>query len=267
MTATATDAGPLERALRAARDAGRKLLVPYVTGGITPDWTEVVSAFGAAGADAIEIGIPFSDPVMDGPTIQAASTRALEAGATPDGILAALGRLEESVPLVAMTYYNIVYRAGHLRFARRLRDHGVVAAIVPDLPLEESGEWEAEAAGAGVETVLLAAPVTTDERLHRICQRTRGFVYGVGLMGVTGERGAVAESSLRIGARLKAATDKPVVIGFGVSNAEQACQVAQVADGVVIASALMRRILDGAGVDAVADEVATIRRALDGLAP
>ncbi len=125
----------------------------------------------AAGADAIEIGIPFSDPVMDGPTIQEASTRALSRGTTPSTIVGELASVDVGVPLVAMTYYNLVFRAGHRRFASELARAGVSGALVPDLPLEESEEWEADARAAGIETVLLAAPVTPDDRLARIVAR------------------------------------------------------------------------------------------------
>ena len=122
------------------------------------------------------------------------------------------------VPLVAMTYYNLVFRAGHRRFARMLVDAGVRGAIVPDLPLEESGDWEPRPPTAGVETVLLAAPVTPDDRLAELCRRSHGFVYGVNLMGVTGERASVAHSAAVLAKRLKAVTDKPVVMGFGIST-------------------------------------------------
>jgi len=256
--------GPLEQSLRTARDAGRKLLVPYVTGGLAEDWTRTVSAVAAAGADAVEIGIPFSDPVMDGPTIQEASARALARGATPEGIVAELAHLDESVPLVAMTYYNLVFRAGHRRFAERLVQGGLCAAIVPDLPLEESGEWEKDAAAAGVETVLLAAPVTPDARLAVIAERSRGFVYAVGLMGVTGARSALAASAGVLARRLKQITDKPVLIGFGISTPDQAREACEEADGVVVASALMRRYLDGEPPEAIGDRVGELRRALDG---
>lgn len=254
----------VESTLRAKRDAGRKLLVPYVTGGITADWVRVVQAMADAGADAIEIGIPFSDPVMDGPTIQEASEQALKRGATPISILqelAAAGAI--GVPLVAMTYYNIVFRAGHRRFARSLRDAGVAGAIVPDVSLEELGEWEADAAAEGVETVLLAAPVTPDNRMAELCQRSRGFIYGVNLMGVTGERGSLADSAGVLAKRLKAATTLPVVMGFGISTVEQAVAAAAPADGVVVASALMRRLLLGDGPDAIGRQVAMLRAALD----
>ena len=253
----------VESHLRSVRDSGRKILVTYVTGGLGPDWVQTLQAMVSAGADLVEIGIPFSDPVMDGATIQEASARALALGANPASILDAVARVDVPVPLVAMTYYNVVFRAGHVRFARMLSEAGVRGAIIPDIPLEESAEWEGDAAGAGVEAVLLAAPVTPDDRLAEICRRSRGFIYGVNLMGVTGERAAVSTSAGVLAKRLKAATDKPVVMGFGISTPEQAAAAAADADGVVVASALMRLLLDGAGPEAVADAVRALRRALD----
>lgn len=255
--------GRLEAELRQRRSEGAKLLVPYVTGGLSPEWTDVLAAVVAAGADAVEVGIPFSDPVMDGPTIQEASIRALARGTTPESILAELSRIDAGVPLVAMTYYNLAFRMGDLRFARSLAAAGVAGAILPDLPLEESGSWEAEAAAAGVETVLLAAPVTPDERLVEIAARSRGFVYGVSRMGVTGERASLAASAGVMAKRLKAVTDKPVLIGFGVSTPQQAVEICAEADGVVVASALLRAVLDGGGPDAAGDFVAGLREALD----
>ena len=254
----------LESSLRAGRDAGRSLLVPYVTGGLGSSWLDVVRAVADAGADAIEVGIPFSDPVMDGPTIQEASERALAAGATPQGIVGAMAELDTGgVPLVVMTYYNTVHRYGHERFARSLAEAGVAGAIVPDLPLEEIGPWAEAADAAGVETVLLAAPTGSAARLARVCARSRGWVYGVGLLGVTGERASLARSALDIARRLKAATDKPVLVGIGVSDPAQAAEVASVADGVIVGSAVVRRLLDGGGPEAVGGFVAELRAGLD----
>jgi tryptophan synthase alpha chain len=261
----AIDPGRLETALRTTRDKGAKLLVPYVTGGL-PGWERVVEAVADAGADAIEVGIPFSDPVIDGPTIQAASERALAAGTTPMGVIDGLGRLDlGGVPVVVMTYYNTVHRHGHRRFADSLAQAGVAGTIVPDLPLEEIDEWARAADFHGVATVLLAAPTGSDDRLRRICARSKGFIYGVGLLGVTGERAQLARSALDIARRLKAITDKPVLVGIGVSNAEQAVEVAEIADGVVVGSALVRRLLDGGGAEAAADFVAELRHGLDTL--
>lgn len=254
--------GPLEAALRAARDAGHKLVVPYVTGGLD-GWADVVRAVVAEGADAVEIGIPFSDPMIDGPVIQEASRRALEEGATPTSVLGQAAKLEVGVPLVVMTYYNIVSRSGHRRFAHQLVEAGVAGAIVVDLPLEEAGDWARAADQVGVETVLLAAPSTPDDRLVTICARSRGFVYGVGLMGVTGERAQLANSAGVMADRLKAVTDKPVLIGIGVSTPEQAVAVCQRADGVVVGSALVRRVLEGCGPEGAGAFVAELRNALD----
>ncbi len=253
----------IETTLRARRDAGHKLLVPYVTGGLGPDWARVVEAVAAAGADAVEIGIPFSDPVMDGPVIQAASQQALASGATPGSILAELAQVDVDVPLVVMTYYNIVFRAGHRRFARSLVEQGVSGAIVPDLPLVELDGWGRAADDAGVETVLLVAPNTPDATLAEICARSHGWVYGVAVMGVTGVRASLASSAAVLGRRLKAATDKPVLLGVGVSTPEQAVEATADADGVIVGSALVRRLLEGCGPDGAAEFVASLRTGLD----
>ncbi len=254
-------AGPLEAAFRAKRAAGRKLLVPYITGGL-PGWTEAVRAAVANGADAVEIGIPFSDPVMDGPVIQEASQLALDAGATPTSVLDEAATLDVQVPLIVMTYYNLAFHAGHERFAASLRRGGVVGCILPDLPLEEAGPWCEAADAAGVETVLLAAPTAPDERLPRICARARGFVYAVGLLGVTGERDALAATAVALARRLKAVTDVPVLIGVGVSNAAQAAEAVQVADGVIMGASVVRRLMAG-GADAVGEYIAEVRTAID----
>lgn len=253
----------LEAHLRARRDKGRKLLVPYVTGGLGVDWADVVGAVVEAGADAVEIGIPFSDPVMDGRTIQEASQRALDIGATPSSIIAEVARIDVDVPLVVMTYYNPVHHAGHERFASSLADAGIDAVIVPDLPLDELDGWADAADAAGVETVLLAAPTTTEERLREICARSRGFVYAVSLMGVTGERARLASRAQEMGRRCKAATDIPVLLGVGISNAAQAVEAAACADGIIIGSALIARLLRGGGPDDAHRFVFEMRGALD----
>lgn len=253
--------GTLENALRARINAGGKCLVPYITGGY-PGWVEAVRACAANGADAVEIGIPFSDPVMDGPVIQQSSQTALENGATPVSILNEVRGLDVGIPLAVMCYYNTVFHAGHERFANDLRAAGVVAAIVPDLPLEESGEWCAAADDAGIETVMLAAPTAPDERLPRVTERARGFVYSVGLLGVTGERTTLAGTATTLAARVKSVTGKPVLVGVGVSNAEQAVEASRVADGVVMGAAVVRRMLEG-GADAVGNFVREVRSALD----
>jgi len=255
--------GEFEQQLRSLRDGGRKLLVAYVTGGLHDEWPDVVRAVADAGADAIEIGIPFSDPVMDGPIIQEASELALRDGASPVTVLDTLRTVDCGVPLAVMTYYNLAFHMGHERFASLMYEAGVRAAILPDLPLEEVGPWATAADPAGIETVMLAAPTAPDERLPRVVARSRGFVYAVGLLGVTGERDALAESSLVIARRLKAITDKPVLVGVGVSNGQQAAEVSQVADGCVIGSALMRRVVEGEGPAGAGAFIAEVRAALD----
>jgi len=254
--------GALESALRSRIDGGGKCLVPYITGGY-PGWVDSVRACAANGADAIEIGIPFSDPVMDGPIIQQSSQVALDDGATPVSILQQVRTLDVGIPLAVMCYYNTVFHAGHERFAADLRAAGVVAAIVPDLPLEESGEWCAAADAAGVETVMLAAPTAPDDRLPRVVARARGFVYSVGLLGVTGERQSLAGTATALAARVKKVTGMPVLVGVGVSNAEQAVEASRVADGVIMGASVVRRMIEG-GADAVGAYIAEVRTALDG---
>ncbi|MFM2046617.1 MAG: tryptophan synthase alpha chain [Actinomycetota bacterium] len=253
--------GALETALRARISGGGKCLVPYITGGF-PGWEESVRACAANGADAVEIGIPFSDPVMDGPVIQQASQVALDNGTTPASVLRQVRTLDVGIPLAVMCYYNTVFHAGHERFASDLAAAGVAAAIVPDLPLEEAGPWCGAADAAGVETVMLAAPTAPDERLPRVTARARGFVYSVGLLGVTGERDSLAGTATRLAARVKAVTEMPVLVGVGVSNAAQAVEASTVADGVVMGAAVVRRMIEG-GADAVGAFVGEVRGALD----
>ena len=253
--------GRLERELREKRAAGRKLLVPYITGGY-PGWQDAIRAAAANGADAVEIGIPFSDPVMDGPVIQQASQAALEGGATPISILHEVPLLDVEIPLVVMTYYNIVHHDGHRRFAHRLVEAGVAGCILPDLPLEESEPWCRAADHEGVETVMLAAPTAPDERLPRVAARARGFLYAVGLLGVTGERDSLAATATALAGRLTAITDVPVLVGVGVSNAAQAYEATRVADGVIQGASMVRRLMEH-GPDAVGAYVAEVRAAID----
>lgn len=253
--------GRIDDEFRAKRAAGRKLLVPYITGGY-PGWQDAIRAAAANGADAVEIGVPFSDPVMDGPVIQAASQAALEGGATPASILDAVPTLDIDIPLLVMTYYNLVHHEGHRRFAHRLLEAGVSGCILPDLPLEESEPWCRAADHEGVETVMLAAPTAPDERLPRVAARARGFIYSVGLLGVTGERDTLASTATDLAARLKAITDVPVLVGVGVSDAEQAYQATRVADGVIQGASVVRRLIES-GPDAVGEYVAEVRASID----
>lgn len=252
----------LEEHLRARRADGAKLLIAYVTGGLA-GWPAVAEAVAAAGADAIEIGIPFSDPVMDGEVIQRASQLALETGATPMSVLDEVAELDTGVPHAVMTYYNLCYHQTHERFAAALRRAGVAAAILADLPYVESASWREAAQANEVEAVLLAAPTTPDERLADLCDASRGFVYAVGLLGVTGARTQLAATATQIAARCKRTTDRPVLVGVGIGSPQAAVEACEVADGVVIGSAVVRAMLEHNDAGAVGDLVATYRSALD----
>jgi tryptophan synthase alpha chain len=253
--------GRIESEFREKRAAGRKLLVPYITGGY-PGWQDAIRAAAANGADAVEIGIPFSDPVMDGPVIQQASQAALDAGTTPAGVLDEVPSLDVEIPLLVMTYYNLVHHEGHRRFAHRLVRAGVSGCILPDLPLEESEPWCRAADHEGVETIMLAAPTAPDDRLPLVAARARGFLYSVGLLGVTGERDSLASTATALAARLKSITDVPVLVGVGVSNAEQAREATRTADGVIQGASVVRRLMES-GPDAVGAYVAEVRAAID----
>ena len=232
-------------------------------GGMTEDWEETLAAVVAAGADAVEVGIPFSDPMMDGPVIQEAALRALGRGTVPDQVLDGIAGAEAPVPVAVMTYYNLVFRAGHRRMARSMAAAGVSGAIIADLSLEELEPWAVEADAADVDTVLLVAPSSPPARVERICARARGFVYAVARMGVTGERGELGADAVRVVERIRAWTDMPVCVGVGVSTPDQAAEVCEVADGVVVGSALVRRLLAGEGPDGAATFVASLRAAID----
>ncbi len=251
-----------------AEKAGHhRLLMPYVTAGVTPEWLELVDAVIDAGADAVEIGIPFSDPAIDGTTIQQATVVALEAGMTPAAAIQQLKSRKFGVPLIAMTHYNLVYRYGHERFATDLAEAGGWATILPDLPFEHAEDWLRAAGTAGIENVLLAAPVTSDERLRMITEKTGGFVYVVSTMGTTGARAGVDDAATLLARRVKVLTDKPAVVGFGISGAATAVTAASTADGIIVASALMRRVLDGSSIEEAAELVAEIRAGLDAAYP
>ncbi|WP_327008282.1 tryptophan synthase subunit alpha [Dactylosporangium sp. NBC_01737] len=237
--------------------ADHKVLMPYLTGGAVADWTDHLRALVDAGADAIEIGLPFSDPTLDGATIQEATHAALTRGTTLRGVLTRVSEIAGTVPLVASTYANLVVR--DLAFCGNLRDAGFDGLIVPDLPLEECAEFEHQ----DLDLVLLASPASTDERLDEIARRSRGFVYAVTVMGTTGERETLADSAAALARRLTDRCDLPVLLGFGISTPAQAAQAAQLADGVVIGAAIMRRVLDGATPAELGAYLRSIREAID----
>ena len=181
----------------------------------------------------------------------------------PQDVLDGIAGAEVPVPVAVMTYYNIVFRAGHKRMARSLAAAGASGAIIVDLPIEEIAPWAVEADAAGIDTVLLVAPSSPPDRVERICGRARGFVYAVARMGVTGERGDIGTDVAKVVERIRRCTDLPVCVGVGVSTPAQAAEVCQVADGVVVGSALVRRLLEGEGPDGAAAFVGSLRAAID----
>jgi tryptophan synthase alpha chain len=253
----------LGSSLCARRDAGRKCLVAYVMGGSTPDWLDTAEALVAAGIDALEVGLPFSDPVIDGPVIQAAGSRALENATTVTTVTAELSRRSLGVPLVAMTYTNVAAAQGYDRTAGRLAEAGVAGVILADLPLEELDAWWEAARAQRIETVLLAAPSTPAARLSELCASTEGFLYAMGRMGTTGETERLDPRGIELVAAARSRTALPVLLGVGVSTPAQAAEACRSADGVIVGTAIVRRMLEGGSPDAVAAFVATLREAID----
>jgi tryptophan synthase alpha chain len=252
----------LERELRAVRDSGRKLLVPYFMGGLSDDWTDHVAAAVLAGADAVEVGIPFSDPMMDGPVIQEAALRALSRGTTLESICEDLARLEGTVPLLAMTYYNIVLHYGLERAAGKFAASGLSGAIIPDLSLEETGPWIAACDGADVATVLLVAPSTPAERVDRLAATTQGFAYASARMAVTGKSEGGGDGA-RVVASIRRTSDVPALIGIGIATPDQAKDAAKGSDGVIVGSALVQLTLDGGDASDIEAFIRGFRAAID----
>jgi tryptophan synthase alpha chain len=223
---------------------GRPAFVAFLTAGDPSlDRTvEVATRLDAAGVDVLELGVPFSDPLADGPVIQRASERALRQGVTLASVIDAVRRIRErsDLPLVLFSYYNPLLQHGLDRVAREGREAGVDGVLVTDLPPEEAGEWLAAARGADLDTVFLAAPTSPPERLRRVAEASRGFVYAISRTGVTGERQALSDDARPLVDRLHALTTVPVALGFGISTPEQVREAAAVADGVVVGSALVR---------------------------
>jgi tryptophan synthase alpha chain len=246
-----------------ADNGKRAALMPYLMGG-HPSIEESVSAGLAAvdaGADLLELGIPFSDPLADGPVIHAAAVEALAAGATPHGVLGVCERLAVRVPVVLMVYANIVLTAGASAFAMRAASAGAAGFIVPDLPHDEADEVRAACDSEGLALVPLVAPTTTPERIASIGADARGFVYTVSLTGTTGERDELPEGLAETVERVRASTEVPVAVGFGISTPEQARTVAEVADGVIVGSRVVRAAGEG-GASAVGSVVTELADAL-----
>jgi tryptophan synthase alpha chain len=250
-------------AFERAKDEGRAALMPYMMGGFPDRETSlaVAGAYADAGADVIELGIPFSDPLADGPTIHAAATAALEAGANVGAALEICAEVAERLPVVLMVYANMVLAHGGAEtFAARAVEAGAAGAIVPDLPLGEGEEIREAFAAAGLALVPLVAPTTPAGRLGRICAAARGFVYVVSSVGTTGERDELPGDLADLVAAAKAESEVPVAVGFGIGTPAQAAQVGRIADGVIIGSRLVRAAGEAGSPRAAAEAVAEFLR-------
>jgi tryptophan synthase alpha chain len=246
------------------------LLMPYAVGGY-PDkesCSRILKAYQESGADLIEIGIPFSDPLADGPVIQAASTIALGAGITPQGVLdLAREATAGGAHIVLLSYLNTILAYGPESFFAACRESGVLGVVIPDLPVEEAAELQITARSFSVDVILLAAPTSTDARLARIAAAASGFVYCVSTTGVTGARKSLGAGVPGFLARIGEHTDLPLAVGFGVSTPDQAAEVAAYADGVIIGSALVDLIAKGgdlgSGLESIRQFLTETKAAVD----
>jgi tryptophan synthase alpha chain len=261
--ATATREGRIRKAFLAAHDEGRAALMPYMMAGF-PDQESslaVAASYAENGADLIELGIPFSDPLADGPTIHAAATTALAAGATVESALEVCESVSGRVPVVLMVYANMILaKGGPDEFARRAAAAGAAGAIVPDLPLGEGARAREAFADAGLDLVPLLAPTTSAERRAEICADARGFVYVVSTLGTTGERDRLPGGLADLIAAAKADAEVPVAVGFGIGTPAQAATVGEQADGVIIGSRLVRAAAEAGSAEAAAEAVGAFLR-------
>lgn len=239
----------LHATLARAKQEGRAALIAYLPSGF-PSQDEgiaLITAMVASGVDIVEVGLPYSDPLMDGPTIQAAVDRALAGGSRMSHVMATVRAVAATgAPTLVMSYWNPIERVGPDTFAANLRDAGGVGVITPDLTPEEAGPWLAATDAHGLDRVFLVAPSSTDERIRAVAGVTTGFVYAASTMGVTGARSSVGGAARALVARVRAVTDLPVAVGLGVSTGDQAAEVAAYADGVIVGSAFVTRILEAA---------------------
>jgi tryptophan synthase alpha chain len=257
-TAAASNAGVERIAAAFAGSGKRAALMPYLMGGFPDVATSraIGEAYADGGADLVELGVPFSDPLADGPVVQAAGTRALAAGTTVAAVLEVAAALAERLPVVLMCYANTVMARGVEAFAAELSRVGASGLIVPDLPLEEAGETRAACEAAGIALVPLVAPTSPDDRLTAIGAQARGFLYTVSVTGTTGERATLADTFAGVIERAKAHTSVPVALGFGIATPQHAAQAAAAgADGVIVGSRLVRAAGDAADPPAAVREV------------
>lgn len=236
----------IEKTFKELKSLNKKAFIPYIMAGdpSVERTRDLVLVLEECGADIIELGVPFTDPLADGPTIQRAAERALKGGVTLRGVLALVKdlRTKTKVPLVLMTYYNPVFKYGEERFVKDAKDAGVDGVIIPDLPPDEAGELIKTAKKAGLATIFLLAPTSTEDRIKKVAAASLGFIYYVSMTGITGAQilldGSVGKSINNI----RSITDKPVTVGFGISTPEEAGTVSGISDGVIVGSAIVRKI-------------------------
>ena len=260
-----TDANRIDHAFAALAAAGKKGLLPYVTAGL-PDLAtteRILEGLAEAGVTAVELGFPYSDPIADGPTIQSSFTRVLAHGIHVQDILAMVARFREryELPLLGMLSYSIVYRRGVEPFIAEAAQAGLDGLIIPDLPLEEAAEVSAAMSRAGLCLVMLVSPATPPERRRQIVELSHGFVYYMSVTGITGERDQLPAELVDNVRALRALAGRPVVVGFGIGTAEHVRMVCTEADGAIIGSALVRRIMSA--VDAGSDTDSVVRTAVE----
>jgi len=240
----------IEQTFKRLKRSGQAALIPFIVAG-DPDLeaTEaLVIQMAESGADIIELGLPYSDPLADGPTIQAASQRALQKGVNLEDLFGLAKKLKEiTPPLVLLTYFNPIFRYGLKAFAENCQRSGIAGVIIPDLPPEEARPWIEEARKLGVDTIFLAAPTSPPERIRWVSKVSRGFIYYVSITGVTGVRGKLPEELRSAVRRIKEGSKKPVAVGFGISTPEQAKEVSRFADGVIVGSAVVKIVEEEAG--------------------
>lgn len=248
------------------KEKGEAALMPYFMAAYPTFDTcrDSIVAADRAGADLIELGLPFSDPLADGPVIQKAGVSALDSGVTTDTVFELVEsiRKESNIPIALMSYYNLVFHYGLERFARNAAEAGADGVIIPDLPPEEGAAWKNAAQAAGLDTIFLVAPTSDEDRIKLAADASTGFVYCVSLTGVTGARTALPSNLVDLVQRVKNATTKPIAVGFGISTPEQAHDVGKIADGVIIGSSLVRII--GEAGDNAPDRVASFIASIKG---
>jgi tryptophan synthase alpha chain len=241
----------IEKIFRELKKRGKKAFIPYVMAGdpSLENTKEIVLMFEECGADIVELGVPFTDPLADGPVIQRAAERALERGVTLRRVISTVRDLRKrtQIPIVLMTYFNPVFKYGEEKFVKDAKDAGVDGVIIPDLPPDEAGDFMRASRKASLDTIFLLAPTSTQDRIKKVTKASRGFIYYVSITGITGSRLFLDGSLKVLLSEIRRHTDKPIAVGFGVSTPEEASVVSKGSDGVIVGSAIVKRLNESNG--------------------